>query len=87
MHTTHDDGTSSIYYMLYIPNICAIMQAVPSPLDPRPATLTHAEQVLQNVSIKLTNGISQAILKEQALNKALQLQLRFTLSINSYLLL
>lgn len=44
MHTTYDDGTSSIYYMLYIPNIGAIMQAVPSPLDPRPATLTHAEQ-------------------------------------------
>lgn len=56
----------SIYYIPYTANICAIMHAVPSLLDPRPSTLTHAAQVLQNVSIKLTNGMSQAILKEQA---------------------
>lgn len=73
----------SIYYIPYTANICAIMHAVPSLLDPRPSTLTHAAQVLQNVSIKLTNGMSQAILKEQALYKALQLELLFISSINN----
>lgn len=68
---------------IYTQYLCHYASCALSLLDPRPATLTHAEQVLQNVSIKLTNGISQAILKEQALNKAMQLQLRFSLSIKS----
>lgn len=62
------------------------MHAVPSLFDPRHSTLTHAEPVLQNVSIKLTNWMSQAkqsLKSMQALYKALPLELLFISSINN----